>query len=224
MSYSLGVYSEETVAFIYDFKQCGESAIPDWKKCKKKVIEHTATHLGKSAAAWKTGKILGQAIAAGIESHFGVPREVGQKISETVVQGVAATVLDAKHLANPEEFIKKLVVETSAAFVGKTAHMETENFLSSEQAKETVKQVLPILAGKFAGIGTAFAGGRTPSPAQLGKMILERSQRDSQELLRMVRPASLSYAEMGPSEEFLADVSMLLFLYAFSKNKGITNS
>lgn len=208
-------------AEIYDNKECGASAIPDWKQCKKEVVKHTAEHLAQSVAAWKTGKVLGNVISGALESKYGIPREASAKVAESVVQALAATALSAKHLSSADEALKKVAVEFSAAFIGKTAHQGTENFLSSRSVQASLEHALPILAGKFAGIGTAFAGGKVPSAAQVGKMILDRSQADSARLFNLLQGAKFAnFSESLPSQDFLADVSVLLLLREFVKNKG----
>lgn len=207
----------------FEAKECGASAIPDWKRCKKEVVRHTAEHVAQGVAAWKTGKVLGSAISGALETHYGIPREVSSKLSESVVQAIASTALSAKHLKDVDDVLKKVSVEFLAAFIGKTAHQGTENFLSSQSVQQSLEHALPILSGKFAGIGTSFAGGKVPSAAQLGKMILQRSQADSARLFSIIQGAKVpSFSENFPSEAYLADMSVLLLLAAFVKNKGKT--
>lgn len=196
----------------FDAKECGASAIPDWKKCKKDVVIHAGAHLAQSVAAWKTGKVLGQMVSASLESHYGIPREASEKLSESLIQALAGTALEGKYIQDVDGFFKRLVVEFSAAFIGKTAHQGAESALTSAGIESSIEKALPILAGKFAGISTAIAGGKLPSPVQIGKMLIERSKSDTAKLLRSVKSVPVvSFSEDLPSERYLGDLTLLLY-------------
>lgn len=204
----------------FDAKECGASAIPDWKKCKKDVVKHTAGHLAQSVVAWKTGKVLGQMVSSALESHYGIPREASEKLSESLIQALAGTVLERKHIHDVDDFFKKLAVEFSAAFIGKTAHQGAESALTSAGIESSIERALPILAGKFAGISTAIAGGKVPSPVQTGRLLLERSRNDTAKLLRSLRSAPVAnFSEDLPSGEYLADLALLLVLVSKGRVK-----
>lgn len=204
-----------------EFKECGASAIPDWKQCKKEVVKHGAEHLAQGVAAWKTGKVLGGMISSALESQYGIPQEVSKKVSESVVQALAATALDRKHLHDFDDFVKKVSVEFAAAIIGKSAHEGAENFLSSASVQSSLEHALPILSGKVAGISTAVAGGKVPSPAKFGKLLLERSRQDTMRLLQSLGSVKLAnFSEDLPSEEYMGDFALMLLLQAYLKNKG----
>lgn len=205
----------------FDSKECGASAIPDWKQCRKEVVKHSAEHLAQAMAAWKTGKVLGSVISGALESRYGVPREVSSKVAESAVQALTATALSAKQLRDADDVLKKVVLEFSAAFVGKAAHEGAENFLASANVQASLERALPILAGKFAGLGTAFAGGKVPSATAMAKMVMERSRADTGKLVGLIRGAKFAnFSESVPSEEFMADLSMLLLLRSVVVSKG----
>lgn len=152
-------------------------------------------------------------VSAGLESHYGIPREASEKLSESLVQALVGTALDRKHIRDVDDFFKKLAVEFSAAFIGKTAHQGAESALTSAGIESSIERALPLLAGKFAGISTAVARGKIPSPAQTGKLIIERSRDDTIKLLRSLRTAPVAnFSESLPSESYLADLSLLLYL------------
>lgn len=217
MSFDLGDFSEATLELLWEFKQCGASAIPDHKKCHKKVVDvkHVAEHVGKGMVAWKTGKVLGTAVSSALESHYGIPREASQKIAETIIQAAMMTALEAKHLRTVDEWMKKVVVEAAAAFLGKTAHGAAEHAMSSVEARKIIEQAAPILAGKVTGIGTAIAGGKLPGPGALVKGILERSANDSKMLMDMFARRTPAFAEMEGAGEVMADLAIVALIAAF---------
>lgn len=217
MSFDTGDFSEATLELLWEFKQCGASAIPDHKKCHKKVVDvkHVAEHVGKGVVAWKTGKVLGTAVSSALESHYGIPREASQKIAETVIQAAMMTALEAKHLKSADQWAKKIVVEAAAAFLGKTAHGAAEHAMSAVEARKIIEQAAPILAGKVTGIGTAVAGGKLPGPGALVKGIISRSVNDTKMLMDMFAHRSPAFAEMDGAGEILAELGLVALIAAF---------
>jgi hypothetical protein len=217
MSFNTGDFSEATLELLWEFKQCGASAIPDHKQCHKKVVDvkHVAEHVGKGVVAWKTGKVLGTAISSALESHYGIPREASQKIAETIIQAATMTALEANHLKTADQWAKKLVVEAAAAFLGKTAHSGVEHIMDSMEAKQILQIAVPTLAGKVTGIGTAVAGGKLPGPGAMVKAIVERSTNDTKMLMDMFARRTPAFAEMEGAGEVLADLAMVALFSAF---------
>ena len=222
MGFDVGDFSEATLELLWEFKQCGASAIPDHKKCHKKVIDvkHVAEHVGKGVVAWKTGKVLGTAISSALESQYGIPREASQKIAETIIQAATMTALEANHLKTVDQWAKKLVVEAAAAFLGKTAHGAAEHAMSAAEAKKIIEQAAPILAGKVTGIGTAVIGGKLPPPGEMVKAIIDRSARDTKMLMDMFARRAPSFAEMDGAGEVLADLAMVALISAYRGKTG----
>lgn len=170
-----------------------------------------AEHGAKGVLAWKTGKILAPAVTGYLESHYGIPREMSSRMTETVIQAAMATALEAKHLRSADTFLKKLLTETAAAYLGKAAHGGIEHALSSQELRPVIQQAAPILAGKVTGIATAFAGGKIPSPGEMAKIFADRAREDTQKLIGMVRPQTVGFAEEEDSTEIaklLADVAV----------------
>jgi hypothetical protein len=121
---------------------------------------HVAEHLGENVAAWKTGKVVGGIIANFAEQH-GVPRELGQLLSETAVQAATATALYARHGGKtPGDLAKKFVAEASAAFVGKVAHGGADHAIAALGGGEHAAAIGALFAGKGSGIGTNTAVSR----------------------------------------------------------------
>lgn len=159
--------------------------------------------------AWKVGKVLAPAVSAHLESHYGIPRETSAKMAETVIQALAGTALEYKHLRSVDGFVKKLAVEVAAAFVGKTAHGGAEEILSSREVSKVIEGAVPILAGKVSGIATAIAGSKLPSPSQLGSVIAQRSKEDTVKLLKMFRPTlEPQFTEANDLAELIADIAV----------------
>lgn len=169
-----------------------------------------AEHGAKGVIAWKAGRIIGPAVSGYLENHYGIPREVSGRLAETVVQGVTATALEAKHLRSADAFLKKLLTETAAAYAGKAAHAGAEHALAGEEIKPLLQQAAPILAGKFTGIATAIVGGKTPTPAALAGAIAGRAKEDTLKLINMVRPQTVGFAEENYDDiaTLLADVAV----------------
>jgi hypothetical protein len=177
------------------------------KKRGSSLAEHAAT----GVVAWKTGKVLAPVVSGYLESHYGIPREASGRMAETVIQAVTATALNAKHLNNADKFIKTLLTETAAAYLGKAAHGGVESVMESTQARQIIQQAAPVLAGKITGIATAFAGGKIPSPGEMARIITDHAKQDTQRLMEMLRPQTVGYSE---DEEYtniarlLADVAV----------------
>ena len=213
---------------------CGGSCIARGRKCRKELPPetqgamgkmrnwvrkhgaHTAEHVGKGVVAWKAGKVIGGAASAYLESHYGIPREASQKMTETIVQAATMTALEAKHLKSVDAFAKKLIVEGAAAFLGKTAHTGAEHALSAAEAKQYLQTAAPILAGKVTGIGTAIAGGKAPTPATMAQGIASRAKADTQKLMDMFANRKLAFAEgEGGEAKVLADLAVAALLHAY---------
>lgn len=181
-----------------------------------------ADHIGKGAAAWKTGKILGNAISAYLENRYGIPRETSIKLSETAVQGIMATALDFKHLKNSSDFTKKLTSEIAAAFIGKTSHSGMEGFLEAKKIESTLNTVLPVLAGKVSGLGTAVATSKLPKPSTLLSMVVERSKEDIEKVRRVINPNQLGFSEGSPPPiGILGDLTLIALYMTFKKDAKI---
>lgn len=176
-----------------------------------------ADHIGKGAAAWKTGKVLGNAISSYLESRYGIPREVSIKLAETAVQGAMATALDFKHLKSGSEFAKKLTAEIAAAFIGKSSHSGMEGFLEAKEIESTLNTVLPVLAGKLSGIGTAVAASKIPGPSSMLKKAIERSKEDIEKIKQVIKPGQLGFSELGPPMDILGDLTLIALYLAFKE-------
>jgi len=163
-------------------------------------------HIGVNVLSWKVGKTLGPMVSGFLENSYGVPRESSQMLSEALVQAVTAVGLNYKKIKSPEDLVRNLLIESSAAILGKSAHSGAEEFLSSAEGKEMLKSALPLLAGKFTGIGVAFAGSRLPSLSQLSRIVAERSQSDIQKLRGFMNPQMFNASE----EKTIEDISQTL--------------
>lgn len=206
-----------------DFKQCGDSAISDWKNCWKGTAAHTGVHLAEAVAAWKVGKIVGQIAGNYMASHYGMDPEMANKLAETFVQGTVATALAFKELKDPQSLTKRLLTEYAAAFVGKTAHAGAEHALSSKEVAEYLKTVAPIAAGKISGISTAIAGSKVPSAGQLSEMIVSRSKADIAKVAAFFSqqaPQVANFAEVDEKAiETMVDLFVVSSIFAIRKNR-----
>lgn len=177
---------------------------------------HFADHLGKNVAAWKIGKTLGGLVSSYLESRYGIPREISGKISETVIQGLAATGLDIKNLKNADEVAKKLFTEMAAAFVGKTSHTGVETIVSAKEMSATLESALPILAGKISGIGTSMISNKLPTPREALNIIVSRSREDVNKVRGLlVKSTQENFSEFSEEEkmaEFLGDFALIVLL------------
>lgn len=192
-------------------------------KARDSITAHSkelADHIGKGVAAWKAGKLLGAAISAYLENRYGIPRETSIKLAETAVQGVTAAALDLKNIKNIDQFSKKLFSEIAAAFVGKTAHAGAESYLASKEIETTLNTVLPVLAGKLSGIGTAVTASKIPNPRELFNQLATRSSADIDKLRKLVNPPKLNFEEPTFPTDYLGDLTILaLYLVHSSKKK-----
>lgn len=175
-----------------------------------------ADHIGKNVAAWKTGKVLGGLVSSYLESTYGIPRELSTKLSETAIQGLAATGLDLKHLKNTDEVAKKLFTELAAAFIGKTSHSGAEMFISAKEVSTIVETAMPVLAGKFSGIATSLLANKLPTPSELVSIVKERSKEDMARVQFFLRPY-VSFSEgprgnMAEVAQILGDMVLLVLL------------
>ena len=175
-----------------------------------------AEHGVKGVAAWKAGKLLAPAVSGYLESHYGIPREASAQLAETVIQAVTATALEMSHLKDANSFIKKLLVETAAAYAGKAAHGGVESAVEAAEARQWIQNAAPLLAGKVTGISTAIAGGKLPPVSELTRGIIERSRADTNKLLDMLRPKQLGFAEIDDQklDELLADIAIASLMIA----------
>lgn len=188
----------------------------DYIKANSKTL---ADHVGKGAAAWKTGKVLGTAISSYLENRYGIPRETSIKLAETAVQGIMATALDFKHLGNSRDLARKLTTEIAAAFIGKTSHAGMESFLSAKEIESALNTALPILAGKVSGIGTAIAASKVPSPAKLARLIVERSESDILKLKQLIKPNELKFEESTFPIDTLGDITLIALNLSYRHGK-----
>jgi hypothetical protein len=215
-------------------KSCGSTCVAANKTCKMELRAEVqsplskirdlvrekglgiAEHGVKGVAAWKAGKLLAPAISGYLESHYGIPREASSQLAETVIQAVTATALEMSHLKDANSFVKKLLVETAAAYAGKAAHGGVESAVEAAEARQWIQNAAPLLAGKVTGISTAIAGGKMPPASQLVKGVIERSRADTNKLLDMLRPRQLGFAE-GEDQgvaELLADLVVAALMIA----------
>lgn len=193
-------------------KPCGSSCIHKSRKCRKNLTESAQTslsrarsflsnlpelleHAGSTVAAWKTGKVIAPVVSKYLESAYNIPSEASLMLAETVIQGVTATALSARHLKNREDFVEKLLVETSAAFIGKTAHKGTENAIETAEIRDYLKVAVPLIAGKLSGIGVTLAGSRLSQAREIAKGLVSRSKEDTQKLLTSAQSLTRNFAE-----------------------------
>lgn len=182
---------------------------------------HVGEHVAHGVVAWKAGKVVAPLVSGYLESHYGIPREASAKMAESVIQAATATALNMKHIKSADQFLKNLLVEGAAAFLGKTAHSGVETIMEANEARHVMQIAAPILAGKVTGIATAFAGGKIPTPAELAHLIAERSSQDIQKLINMVRPQAVSFAEEDLTEiaALLADIAVASLILSQGKTK-----
>lgn len=176
-------------------------------------LPHLVEHVGVNVAAWKTGKVLGSMVSSYLESRYGIPTEISKVASESVIQGLAATALSAKDLGSAAKIANSLLTETAAAFIGKSAHQQAENALSSTEMREILKGALPVLSGKVAGTTISLGGQRLPSLAALAEKVIQRSGEDLGRIIKGINPASLPFSEEETSlkmiSEVLGDIGLL---------------
>lgn len=215
-------------------KPCGSTCMSMSKTCRVDLPKQVQPFLGKArkfikdkgldiaehgvkgVAAWKTGKLLAPAVSGYLESHYGIPREASTQLAETVIQAVTATALEVSHLKSPSKFMRKLLVETAAAYAGKAAHGGVESAVEAAQARQWIQNAAPLLAGKVTGISTAIAGGKVPPVSELTKGIIERSRADTAKLIDMLRPRQVQFSELDDKRiaELLADVAIASLMIA----------
>ena len=215
-------------------KPCGSACVAANKLCRVDLPKKVQSPLGKArdfiqnkgldiaehgvkgVAAWKAGKLLAPAISGYLESHYGIPREASAQLAETVIQATAATALEMSHLKTPASFVRKLLVETAAAYAGKAAHGGVESAVEAAEARQWIQNAAPLLAGKVTGISTAIAGGKVPPVSELAKGIIERSRTDTNKLLNMLRPKQVAFAETDDKAlaELFADIAIAALIVA----------
>jgi len=180
---------------------------------------HIAEHVGHGMAGWKTGKVVAPLVSGYLESHYGIPRESSAKLTEAVIQAATTTALNMKHIKSADQFLKNLLVEGAAAYLGKLAHGGMETAMESNEARRIMQTAAPILAGKVTGVAAAFAGGKMPTPGEMAKIIAERSSQDISKLVNMIRPGSADFAEEDLSEiaALLADVAVASLILSQGK-------
>lgn len=206
-----------------DFKQCGDSAISDWKKCWKGTASHTAAHLGQAVVAWKAGKVVGQVAGSYFASQYGMDQEMASKMAETFVQGTVATALAMKEIKDPKSLTRKLLTEYAAAFIGKTAHGAAEHALSSKEVATYLKTIAPVAAGKISGIGTAVAGAKVPSVSDLAGMIVSKSKADIATVMAFMSGQEAQIANFEELNEeavkIMADLFVIASVFAIKENR-----
>ena len=181
---------------------------------------HVGEHVAHGMAAWKAGKVVAPAVAGYLESHYGIPRESSTKLAETVVQAATATALNMRHIKGADQFLKNLMVEAAAAYLGKAAHGGVEHLVEANEARQLIQTAAPVLAGKITGIATAFAGGKIPTPGEMAKIIADRSKADTMKLTNMIRPQSMGFAEEDSTEiaKLLADIAIASLILSQGKS------
>lgn len=187
----------------------------------KKEGGHVADHIGKNVAAWKTGKVLGGLISGYLESRYNIPREISIKLAETAVQGLAATGLDIKNLKSNDALLKKLFAETAAAFVGKTSHTGVETIVSAKEMSATLESILPMLAGKVSGLGTALLSNKLPTPKETLEIISSRSKEDIDKIrnfLENQKVLNFSDSSNIKIEEIIGDITLMVLVSLMGKN------
>ena len=214
-------------------KSCSATCISKGFKCEKKLpssvsdsltrnsekLLHLGEHVGANVTSWKVGKVIGPLVSKYLETRYGIPTETTEKLSETIVQAVVATGLHSRHLKSGEDFVRDLLTEASAAFLGKSAHTGVESFLTHQESREIVQQALPLLAGKFTGIGAAFAGSKLPKVAQISGAISRKYNSDLLKLQRLFRSSEASFSEQtsqATSAKLLGDLSLLSVLLSLN--------
>jgi len=210
-------------------KSCSATCISKDFKCEKKLpapvsdslsrnserLLHLGEHVGANVTSWKAGKVVGPLVSKYLETRYGIPPETTEKLSETIVQAVVATGLHSRHLKSGEDFVRDLLTEASAAFLGKSAHSGVDSFLTSQESREIVQQALPLLAGKFTGIGAAFAGSKLPKVSQISSAVSRKYSADLLRLQKLFRSSEESFSEQTDqvaSAKLLGDLSLLSVL------------
>ena len=206
---------------------CGSTCISKGDRCRKtfsqsvgeglsKVKEslpHISSHLGINVAAWKTGKVLGPMVAAHLESQYGIPKEISQMASEAVIQGVMATVLSSREIKSVGQAASTLLTETAAAMVGKSAHRQAENALSSVEVREMLKQALPVLSGKMAGATVSVGGHKISDLGGLAAKALKGAGDNMTRLFKSAETSIPQFAEetlpLEALSETLGDIGLL---------------
>lgn len=200
-------------------KSCSATCISRGYKCEKRLSKEVnrsltknsekllsvGEHVGASVTSWKVGKVVGPLVSKYLEIHYGLASESTEKLSETIIQAAIATGLHSRHLRSGEDFVRDLLTEASAAFLGKSAHTGVDSFLSTQESREIVKQALPLLAGKFTGIGAALVGSKLPNMAQVSQIVSSRYKSDLSKIQRLFGVTSDSFSE-GLKQDRIADL------------------
>lgn len=152
-----------------------------WERVKDFAV-HEGDELGRNAASWKVGKVMGGAVAQHAIA-LGADPMAAQLISETVVQAGTATALWATQQARKGRLTGKdlaayFIQQSAAAALGKMAHHGADHWVNSYGAQELVQQIAPILAGKGAGLGTIAATAKTQIHRQLVDFVTRRGKHD----------------------------------------------
>lgn len=122
-----------------------------------KKAGHTAEHIAENVVAWKTGKVIGGAIAA-VAAQHGVNPELAKLLSESAVQATTATALYARKGGRTgSDLARKFIAESAAALAGKISHTGVDEAVAALGGPERVQQISALFAGKGAGIGTNAA-------------------------------------------------------------------
>jgi len=205
---------------LVEMPEPAQGALNKVKTYLKEHGMHVGEHVAHGMVAWKAGKVIAPAISGYLESHYGIPRESSTKLAETVVQAATATALNMKHIKGADQFLKNLLTEAAAAYLGKAAHGGMEHLVEANQARQLIQTAAPVLAGKITGIATAFAGGKIPAPGEMAKIIADRSREDTMKLISMIRPQSLGFAEEDLTEisKLLADVAVASLILSQGKS------
>lgn len=123
------------------------------------AVIHEGDHLGQNVVSWKTGQVIGGAIATYAISHGANP-VAATIISQSVVQAGTATALyvaQSRKKGKPlsaQKIGAQFVNQVAGAYLGKYAHHGTEWALENLGVKHVYEQVGAMVAGKVTGIKT----------------------------------------------------------------------
>lgn len=168
---------------------CGDSCIARNKECERSLagrareygnwLAHAADHIAENVVSWKVGKVVGGAIAQAAITH-GAPEVVTEILAETAIQATAATALHyAKNRdSSARDLASHFVQQATAAFLGKDAHFFAEQRMEELSASVLYQQLVPLISGKAAGVGTASGLGRSGLDRKVVDLVVDRSKAD----------------------------------------------
>ena len=221
-----------------DGMSCGASCISGNKHCdstlsgtEKTLAQflHQADHLGENVVSWKVGKIVGSGIAQ-LAIAAGVPTEIANIVSESVVQaGAAAAIHATKNTRKTGEFDAKdtashFVQQLAAAAIGKISHHGMEGVLEYQAAQGIVTTLAPLFAGKGMGIFTAAKMKSSGLDGRIVDYVTERSKSDISRIRSIFAPrATASLAEFADVDkdalQILFDLSMATYILVYQASQ-----